>query len=149
MKKSKTKTKEKSKYCPSNLFCHEKSPDIGLLLARLTIGLTMALTHGWGKIPPSDGLVAGVTGMGFPLPGFFAWAASLSEFAGGILIAVGLCTRPAAFFMAFTMGVAFFVVHSADPFQTKELAFLYMNFAVLFMFTGAGRYSLDKKFCCK
>lgn len=119
-------------------------PDLGLLLFRVFIGASMAFAHGLGKIPPPEQLIQGVTGMGFPMPVVFAWAAALSEFAGGILIALGLLTRPAALFLGFTMAVAAFVVHAADPFQVKEMALLFLAACVLLLFTGAGKYSVDR-----
>lgn len=117
--------------------------NLALLVLRLLIGLTMAFAHGLSKVPPSDKLIEGVTGMGFPAPVFFAWCAGLSEFVGGILIAVGLLTRPAAASLAFTMVIAFFVAHGADPFGKKELAFLYLGASLVIMAMGAGKFSLD------
>lgn len=121
-----------------------KNADFGLLLFRLFIGLTMAIAHGLGKIPPTEQLVAGVAAIGFPLPVLFAWAAALSELVGGAFIAVGLMTRLSSLFLGFTMAVAGFVVHAADPFQVKEMSLLYLAACVLLIFTGAGKYSLDK-----
>lgn len=83
------------------------NPDLGLLLLRIGMGLAMAFAHGLGKLPPSDKLIEGVGSMGFPVPVVFAWLAALSEFAGGILIALGLFTRPASLFLAGTMCTAF------------------------------------------
>ena len=119
------------------------NPDLGLLIFRLFVGLTMAFAHGLGKLPPSEQLIGGVSSMGFPMPVVFAWAAALAEFAGGVLIAGGLFTRHASLFLGFTMGVAAFVAHSADPFNVKEMALLYLASCVLLFFTGAGRFSLD------
>lgn len=119
-------------------------PDLGLLIFRLFLGLAMALAHGLGKLPPPDRMIEGVTAMGFPLPIVFAWAAALAEFVGGILIAVGLFTRYSAFFLGITMAVAGFIVHGADPFGNKELAFFYLAGCALLFLTGAGAYSLDK-----
>jgi len=121
--------------------------DLGLLIFRLCVGLALAFSHGMGKMPPPDELIAGVGSMGFPLPVLFAWAAALSEFAGGLFIAAGFLTRFAAGFVGFTMAVAFFIVHAADPFMKKEMAFLYLVAAVLLIFTGAGKYSVDRKIC--
>lgn len=118
--------------------------DLGLLVLRLCAGLSLALAHGWGKVPPTDGFVEATAGMGFPLPTLFAWAAGLSEFAGGLLIAIGLLTRPAAVFVAITMGTAFFVRHGADPFREGELAFVYLAAALTLVLTGAGRYAVDR-----
>ena len=41
------------------------------------------------------------------------------------------------------MLVVIFVVHANDPFQIKELPFLYLGIYILLFFTGAGRISLD------
>jgi len=120
------------------------NPDLGLLIFRLFVGLTMAFAHGLGKLPPADQMIEGVAGMGFPMPLVFAWAAALAEFAGGILIAVGLFARPAALSLGVTMAVAGFVAHSADPFRVKEMALLYLVSCVLIFFCGAGKYSLDR-----
>lgn len=120
------------------------SPDLGLLLFRLFVGLAMAFAHGLGKLPPSDQFIGGVGSMGFPVPIVFAWAAALSEFLGGLFIAGGLLTRWAALFLGGTMAIAGFVAHAADPFMRKEMAFLYLSACVLLLFSGAGKYSLDR-----
>ena len=83
---------------------------------RVLAGLGLAFGHGWGKISSlvtggGDRFIAGVGALGFPLPGVFAWAAALSEIAGGLLLALGLGTRIAASFAAFTMFVAAFFRH--------------------------------------
>ena len=117
--------------------------DAGLLLLRLYAGLSMALTHGLDKIPVSEAFAAGVGEMGFPLPGLFAWAAALAEFAGGLLLALGLVTRPAALSLLITMAVAAFIRNSGNPFSDREMALLYGAVAVLFLLTGAGRFSAD------
>ena len=123
-----------------------RSTDLGLLILRLGTGLTMAFAHGLGKLPPSPGLIEGTAEMGFPLPTLFAWAAALSEFVGGLLIALGLATRPAAFFVACTMAVGFFVRHGNDPFVDGEKAFLYLVAALALLAAGGGRYALDRLF---
>lgn len=117
--------------------------DFGLLLLRLGAGLALAFAHGMGKLPPAERFISGIQEMGFPAPAAFAWAASLSEFAGGLLVAIGLATRPAALFALVTMSVAFFIRHGADDFSTKEKAFLFGIVFLAIAFTGAGRYSVD------
>lgn len=120
-----------------------RSTDFGLLLLRMMVGLALALAHGRGKFPPSERFIQGAAKMGFPLPELFAWAAASGEFLGGLFLAIGLMTRPSAFLILATMGTAFFLVHGSDPFGDKEKAFLYGAAALLFLFSGAGRYSLD------
>lgn len=117
--------------------------ELAMTLLRLYFGLTLALAHGISKVPPPDQLVSGVEKLGFPMPGLFAWFAASAEFLGGIFVALGLLTRPAAFFVAFTMGVAGFMVHRTDAFQRKELALIYLVIAIVFVFRGASRFSLD------
>lgn len=117
--------------------------DAGLLVVRLFAGFALAFGHGLGKLPPSPGFVEGVGAMGFPLPGLFAWAAAFAEFAGGLLLAAGLLTRPASLLILFTMATAAFIRHAPDPFSGKEKALLFLFVALLFLLAGAGRYSLD------
>lgn len=115
----------------------------GLTLLRIFTGVALALAHGSGKLPPSEGFIGATAKMGFPAPEFFAWAAALSEFLGGILLALGLFTRVASFLIAVTMLVALVGVHGADPFQKQELAFLYFFIALAFMLKGSGDWSID------
>ena len=118
--------------------------DASLLTMRLVFGLSMAFAHGQRKVPPSDGFIGAVEGMGFPAPEFFAWAAGLSEYVGGILIALGLMTRVSGFFLLQTMLVAVFVMHIDDPFKKMEMGLLYATVSLMLVATGAGRFSLDR-----
>ncbi|GAB1445776.1 DoxX family protein [Flammeovirgaceae bacterium] len=118
--------------------------DLGLLILRIGTGLFIAFGHGLGKMPPSEGFISGVEKLGFPMPSFFGWMAGLSEFLGGLLIALGLFTRPAAFFIVCTMATAAFIRHAEDPFVTKEKALLYLTVGLCLMLTGGGKYSVSK-----
>lgn len=118
--------------------------DLAFLILRLFVGLTMAFAHGLGKMPPSQMLIDGVAGLGFPMPEVFAWLAALAELAGGIFVAIGLLTRPAAAFIAFTMLVAAFGAHAADGFGQKEMSLLYFFSMLFFVLAGAGRFSIDQ-----
>jgi putative oxidoreductase len=129
--------------------------DAGLAIVRVGIGLGLAFGHGYGKIfengfGPNADLVSGIGDMGFPAPIVFAWLAALAEFVGGLLLAVGLLTRPVALVIAVNMAVAAFIAMGSAPLFSsgagigKEFPLLFLLPAVMFICTGGGRYSVDR-----
>ena len=92
--------------------------DIGLLLPRLMVGVVMSY-HGSQKLFAwfggygIDGTAGFFDKIGIPLPKLSVYLAGGTEFFGGILLAIGLATRPTATLLAFTMFVACFTVHSS------------------------------------
>lgn len=77
-------------------------------------------------------------------------AAGVLETVGGLLILVGLCTRPVAFVLSGQMAVAYFMAHFPRGFwpiqNGGELAGLYC-FVFLWLFAaGPGPLSLDRLF---
>ncbi|MEM7386869.1 MAG: DoxX family protein, partial [Verrucomicrobiota bacterium] len=122
---------------------HQIAPGLALLLLRLHVGLSMA-RGGADKLPVPDWFIEQVSGLGFPLPGLFAFLAALAEFAGGILLAIGLFTRPAAFFLAVTIGVAAFGFHQVPFLLNFHITqTLFWSYVVL-TFIGGGRFALDR-----
>lgn len=121
------------------------NPDAGLLLLRLGFGLTLAFGHGLNKALELGKFIDSVARNGFPFPQLMGPIAMLSEFAGGILLALGLFTRPAALCVVGTMLGAAFQVHGASPFSKKELALAYALVAAVLLVTGPGRHSLDAR----
>ena len=77
--------------------------------------------------------------------------AGMLEVAGGLLIGVGLYTRPTAFVLSGMMAVAYFMAHApqgnviAPMLNGGELAALYSFIFLLFAVTGAGALSLDRR----
>jgi len=116
--------------------------DIGLLVLRVFAGLSLALAHGLGKLPPSPQFVAGVERLGFP--GWAGWLSAFAEVVGGFALAAGLGTRVAALLIATNLSVAAFLQHANDPYGRKELPFLFLAVAIMFVFVGGGRFSLDR-----
>lgn len=117
--------------------------DLGLMLFRVFAGLALALSHGLGKLPPAEGFVGMVEGFGLPMPQVLAWLSALAETAGGILLALGLLTRPAALFIVINMSVALIFAHAGDPFGDRELPLMFGVAALMFLLAGPGRYSVD------
>ena len=115
----------------------------GFALLRIFAGIALAFGHGYSKVPPGEGLITRAGEFGFPVPVVFAWAAGLSELFGGIFLALGFLTRISSFFIACVMLTALIGVHSADPFNKQELAFMYLFVALAFLIKGAGDWSVD------
>ena len=120
------------------------SKDFGLLILRVGVSALM-LTHGYGKFLR---LFTDPTDFGDPIglgPTISLILAVIGEFVAPILIIIGYKTKLAAIPALITMLVAAFVVHSSDPIGTKEKALLYAVCYLAIAFTGAGKYSIDKK----
>ena len=116
---------------------------IGLLILRVSIGLFMIVGHGWTKLMGFSEMAEK-----FPDPLGMGNQLSLiatigSEVGCSLLLVLGLATRIAAVPLAFTMIVALFIVHGADPWKTKELAAIYLAAYVTLIFTGGGCFSAD------
>lgn len=114
----------------------------GLALLRIFSGVAL-ISHGLGKIPPSEQFVTRVGALGFPAASMFAWAAALSETVGGAFLALGFLTRISSFFIACVMLTALLGVHFNDPFDRQEKAFLYLFIAIAFLLKGASDWSID------
>lgn len=124
------------------------SIDLGLVLIRLTTGVLLCTVFEKflprdGRWGPQDWFIADVAKMGFPFPWFFAWCAVLSEFFGGILLALGLFARSAAFFNAVTTFVAAFIFHKGDVSGSALMGTVFFASTLGLTLTGPGRVSLD------
>ncbi len=113
-----------------------------LLVLRVLFG-SLLFVHGVQKLL-SFGALSGV----FPDPFGLSNPVSLSlvifaELFCSVAFVSGFMFRLTPLPMIFSMGVALFGIHAADPFAMKELAFVYFAMFVLLYITGPGRYSLD------
>jgi putative oxidoreductase len=74
-------------------------------------------------------------------------AAGVLEFVGGVLLVLGLFTRPAAFILSGQMAVAYFMAHAPHGFvpilNQGELAILYCFVFLYLAAAGPGPWSLD------
>lgn len=114
-----------------------------LSFLRIVTGL-MFLQHGTQKI------------FGFPAEPMFPFdiasqigIGAVLELVGGVLIILGLFTRPVAFILSGMMAVAYFQFHAfaGGPFpmvNKGELAALYCWVFLYLVFAGGGEWSLDR-----
>jgi putative oxidoreductase len=126
--------------------------DAGLLLARMVLGLLLA-AHGAQKLFGWFGGygIAGTGGyfesLGFRPGRFFAAAAGTTEFAGGLLVALGLLGPLGPAMIIATMVVAIATVHwSHGVFAQNngfELPLTYATLAAAIALIGNGAYSID------
>jgi putative oxidoreductase len=124
------------------------STDVGLLVLRLWLGLSLLLLHGWTKLSTFQQMAGK-----FPDPLKIGHQNSLilailGEVVCSILIVLGLFTRFGALGSAITMAVAFFLVHNHSLKMgpgSGELAYVYLGGFVVLFLTGPGKFSVDAK----
>ena len=123
---------------------NELAPRV-LGIARIVSGLIF-LEHGTQKFlsfPPGE-----YAGSGLALSGLGAYA-GLIELVTGLLITLGLFTRPAAFLASGTMAVAYWYAHAPQNFfpvnNGGDAAILYCFFFLYLVFAGPGAWSLDRR----
>ena len=117
----------------------KRAPKI-LGITRILFGIMMAC-HGAQKV---FGVFGGVPPGAPPL---IIWVAGTIELVGGVLLAVGLFTRPAAFLLSGLMAFAYFMGHAPKGFwpivNQGELAIIYCWLALYYAAAGPGAWSLD------
>lgn len=84
-----------------------------------------------------------------PMPAFsLMWVAGVLELFGGLLLLIGLFTRPVAFILAGQMAVAYFMAHAPGgfwPLQNKgELAVLFCFVFLYLAAAGGGEWAVDR-----
>jgi putative oxidoreductase len=113
------------------------------LAALRIVTALLFMEHGTQKLfgfpsPPEGGTP--------PLLSLFGIGAIL-EFVGGLLILVGLFTRPVAFVLAGEMAVAYWMFHAPQSFYPVlnggDASILFCFVFLLLVFTGPGSLSID------
>jgi putative oxidoreductase len=118
---------------------HLHAPAI-LSLLRVVAGLAF-MEHGTQKLfgfPAGDHAIAAFS---------LIWFAGVLEALGGLLIALGLFTRPVAFILSGEMAFAYFMAHFPRSFfpalNGGDAAILFCFFFLYLVFAGPGPYSVD------
>ena len=122
--------------------------------------LAFRLNWGWeffqsgkGKLENHEKVLGFFTSLGIPMPGINAWFVGGLECFGGLLLFVGLLSRPIAFLLAGNMLVAYLSVADdratllnifvdRDPFL-EAAPFFFLLTSVLVLAFGPGIFSVD------
>src|ERR1700751_5250000 len=121
-----------------------------LLAVRLYWGWQFMQT-GWGKLTDINKVVGFFTQLGIPAPALNAWFVSGLEFAGGLVLIVGLGSRLVALPLVIDMIVAyitadrealFSIVSSPDKFMAAA-PFTFLAASSIVLIFGPGKASLD------
>jgi putative oxidoreductase len=121
-----------------------------LLIVRLDWGWQFTQT-GWGKLGDLGKVTGYFSSLGIPAPALNADFISALEFAGGILLAIGLGSRLMAFLLAADMAVAYYLGdHDAllsffsDPDKFYAAApFTFLIASLIVLIFGPGKLALD------
>ncbi|GJM28449.1 MAG: hypothetical protein DHS20C17_10840 [Cyclobacteriaceae bacterium] len=103
------------------------------------------MTHG---VPKVQKIFSGDLGFGDPIglgPEVSLVLVAFAEAVCGFFVILGLGTRWATIPLIIAMAVAVVIHHAADPFGTKEKPLLFLIIFITLLFTGGGKYSLDRK----
>jgi putative oxidoreductase len=116
---------------------------IGLFILRAGAGALM-IPHGYDKLNKFGEMTTG-----FPDPFHVGPTASLAllifaEFFCAIFIILGLFTRLACIPLIIAMSMAVYIGHKGQIFGEGEHAALYVIIFACLLFTGPGKFSLDK-----
>lgn len=120
--------------------------DVSETALRVVAGVALVI-HGAGKIGSPLANIEMVEGLGF-YPGIF-WSPLLAftEFFGGMLIAIGLLTRPAAFAGMFVLLVTvwFHWITLGQGYMGSEKSILWSAIFLFFAVRGGNRHSVDAR----
>lgn len=135
----------------TNTTAPSAAPSLGLLVLRVVVGAVFA-AHGAQKIFEFTlpGTIGSFAGMGVPLPEIAGPVVAFVELIGGILLVLGLFTRPVGILLAIDMIVALIAVHLPAGLWVGEGGYEFVAVlgaaALALALTGAGRFSLDGAF---
>lgn len=120
--------------------------DLGPLLLRLALAAIL-LYYGLPKFTQYATFVGLFTKWGLPAPAVSVILNGIVEVGGGVLVLLGLFTRPAAVALGFNFVIAILYVNLPNGFATAKGGFawpmLVLAAVLTLLFVGPGRFSLD------
>jgi putative oxidoreductase len=120
------------------------SEDFGLFFLRASAGGTMFWQHGWPKVMAFTERMDSFADP-FGLGGTLSLVLIIfAEVLCSALVVLGLWTRVALIPLIIGMAVIVFMVKGDAPFKEQELALVYLFAFVTLLFTGSGRFSVDR-----
>lgn len=126
----------------------DRNKDVGVIIFRLFIGVR--LVYGViDNVLEWDHMIKFrefLQAFNFPLPLLSAITSVYAQLIAGLMFIVGWKIRYAAILMIINFLIAVIMVHWRDTFEQMTPALGVLFSSVLFLFYGAGRYSLDHKF---
>lgn len=121
-------------------------PSQGISVIRMIVGLFLTY-HGWEVFDTAT------------MKGYLAWdqfqndsgklmvySGKIAELTGGILLTVGWLTRWASLLIICTMTYIAFFVGGGKIWYEDQHPFLFVLLAMVFLFNGPGRWSIDYSF---
>lgn len=123
---------------------YEAGKPISVTLMRVFAGIAL-IVHGWPKITDPMGMAGMVEGLGFFPGAFWSPLLAMTEFFGGILLVLGLLTRPAAFATMIVLLVTVYAhwVAMGQGWSGAELSILWSTILFYFVMHGGNRFSVD------
>jgi len=120
---------------------------VGLLALRLITG-ALLLVHGVPKLQNPAGATGMAASLDVPAPDLAGWLVILGEVGLGALLILGLATRVAGILLLAQMAGVWLLAHAPAGFLVDgqingENALLFSALGLMFVFVGAGRFSVD------
>jgi len=112
---------------------------------RMAVGSCMVYA-GYGKVIPTNALdhyAHYIVTLGMPY--WLGYVSALTEFAGGILVLLGLLTRPAAALIGINMIVAMVKVSCHQGAVSIQFVGLLIAAAIALLCIGGGIFAVDRK----
>jgi putative oxidoreductase len=124
----------------------ERRADWGALFIRLAVGARLVQgtadnVFDYGRMQEFAGFLA-AHGTPFPLAG--AFLSAYVQFICGILVVIGLFTRPAGLLIAINFVFALVIAHRSTSFLETWPAAMMLAGGLFFLFNGPGDFALDR-----